>query len=93
MLEACQDFFLEFEFDADYVEGRLDLDHHEDCFIGASRIFGVRCVFASLFEKRDSGTAREMNPGTVVCAVPSALGSSAKGQRTLQRLLEGEQIQ
>jgi hypothetical protein len=41
--------------------------------LAGSRIFGVRCLFASLFEKRDlhcAGSSR----GAVVCAVPSALG-------------------
>ena len=54
MLEACQDVFWNFDSIADYAEGRLDLERDEDCFIGGSRIFGVRCVFASLFEKRNS---------------------------------------
>jgi len=54
VLEACQGFFWNFDSIADYADGRLDLKRDEDRFISGSRIFGVRCVFASLFEKRDS---------------------------------------
>ena len=41
----------------------------ETALIGGSRIFGVRCVFASLFWEARFCTAREVSPGTVVCAV------------------------
>ena len=62
LLEACQDFFWNFDSIADYAEGRLDLERDEDCFIGGSRIFGVRCVFASLFGKRDSALRGKLTP-------------------------------
>jgi hypothetical protein len=74
MLEACQDFFWNFDSIADYAEGRPDLERDETALIGGSRIFGVRCVFASLFWEARFCTAREINPGAVVRAVPSALG-------------------
>ena len=34
----------------------------ETALIGGSRIFGVRCVFASLFGKRDSALRRKLIP-------------------------------
>ena len=38
----------------------------ETNLIGGSRIFGVRCVFASLFGEARFCTALEINPGAVV---------------------------
>jgi hypothetical protein len=46
----------------------------ETALISRSRIFGVRCAFASLFGEARFCTAPEINPGAVVCAVFSALG-------------------
>ena len=63
MLKRVSTLLLEFfNLITDYAERRRDLERDEDCFIGGSRIFGVRCVFASLFGKRDSALRGKLTP-------------------------------
>ena len=50
----------------------------ETVLIGGSRIFGVRCVFASLFGEARFCTAPEINPGAIVRAAPAHWECSAE---------------
>ena len=74
----CVKFFLKFTSTSDCAEGRLDLERDEDCFIGGSRIFGVRCVFASLFGKRDSALRGKLTPALWCALSPEHWECSAE---------------
>ena len=62
MMDACQHFFWNFLIRSRIMLSESGLRGDETALIGGSRIFGVRCVFASLFEKRDSALRRKLTP-------------------------------
>ena len=63
MMDACQHFFWNFLIRSRIMLSESGLRGDETALIGGSRIFGVRCVFASLFGEARFCIAPEINPG------------------------------